>query len=367
MALSWFGHLRRDVLFGARGLFKSPAFAAIAIGSVALGIGATAAMYSVIYAVIIDPFPYKDVKRLVTLNLIEPGARFGRSNYSVDQLLEISERNKVFAGVIASTISDVTWIPKSGTGPDYPQRLRGNHGTSNTFDVMGVPPLIGRTPLGSDVQPGAEPVAVLGYRFWQRQFGGDSSVLGLKMQLNGVTRTVIGVMPQRFMWRGADVYLPLAFRRGQVLEDVRNVHVLARLKPGVNDARALADLTPIFKELEHSDVRGFPKNWRLQLRTFPEAFPSDIADTLWILFGAVGLLLLIACVNVSNLLLSRAAQREREIAIRASMGASRSRLVAQLLAESLVLGVVGGALGVAFAYAGLDGIVAMVPVDTIPD
>ena len=220
-----------DLRFGLRNLAKTRSFTAIAIGSLALGIGGSTAMYSVIYAVILDPFPYKDAGRLMSVTV--QGQRGGNgSYYPIDQFLDIAEKNTVFSGVIASTWSDVTW-----TGQGEPQRLRGNHCTMNTFDVMGVPALIGRTTTAQDEAEGAEPVTVLGYKFWQRQFGGDPGVIGRKLRLNDKLRTVIGVMPMRFMWRGADVYLPDVFHRGQTVEGERAVHLLARLKPGVH-ARA---------------------------------------------------------------------------------------------------------------------------------
>jgi len=352
----------QDLRFGARNLARGRTFAAIALGSLALGIGGSTAMYSVIYAVILHPFIYKDAGRLMSVTMRSPEGRGNGSYYSVDHFLEIAQRNTVFEGVIASTWSDVTW-----TGEGDPQRIRGNHCTMNTFDVMGVAPLIGRATMASDAAEGAEPVTLLGYKFWQRQFGGDPAVLGRRLLLNGVMRTVIGVMPRRFMWRGADVYLPTLYRRGETPEGVTGVHLMGRLRAGVTIAQAGADLRPILENLQRQRPKDFPKTWRIQLRTFAETFPSGIQDALWILFGAVGLLLLIACVNVSNLLLSRASYRRREIAIRASLGASRARLCAQLLAESLVLGVAGGVLGVAAAYGGLQGIIAMVPPNTIPD
>ena len=206
---AWIGQFARDLRFGARNLSKTRSFTAIAIGSLALGIGGSTAMYSVIHAVILDPFPYQDPDHLMSVNVL--GQRGGNySNYSIDQFLEVSQRNTVFSGVIASTWSDVTW-----TGAGEPQRLRGNHCTMNTFDVMGVGPLLGRATSQSDAEEGAEPVVVLGYKFWQRQFGGDPNVLGRKLRLNDKVRTVIGVMPSRFMWRGADVYLPDVFHRGR--------------------------------------------------------------------------------------------------------------------------------------------------------
>jgi predicted permease len=174
-------------------------------------------------------------------------------------------------------------------------------------------------------------------------------------------------MPVRFMWRGADVYLPDVFHRGQTVEGERTVHLLGRLKPGVTREQASIGLKPVLEDLERAHPDDFPKQWRIRLETFGETFPSGIQDALWILFGAVGLLLLIACVNVSNLLLSRGAYRRREIAIRAAMGAGSFRIVRQLLSESLLLALGGGAAGVLLAYAGLRGIIAVVPPNTIPD
>ncbi len=324
---------------------------------------ATTAMYSVVRAVVLDPFPYKDVDNLMSIRVADPGGRGGRTYYSTDQYLEFARRATIFEGVVASTISDVIW-----TGSGDPQRLRGNHITTNTFDVMGVPPLLGRTVRPADGVPGALPVVVLGFKFWQRQFGGEPSVVGRQMLLNGVNRTVVGVMPKRFMWRGADVYVPVVFEQGKVIEGVRNVHVLGRLKAGVTEAQAEADLRPIVADLAQREPAQFPDSrWRVGLLSFKETFPSGLRETLWILFAAVGLLLLIACVNVSNLLLSRAATRQREMAVRAAIGAGRARLARQLLTESLLIAFGGVVVGVPLAYLGLNAIIALVPPNTIPD
>ena len=351
-----------DLRYALRTLLKNPGFTAVAVLTLALGIMATTAIYSVIHAVVLDPFPYKDVDNLMSVKVWDPGQRGFRTYYSSDQFLEIAGRNSIFDGVIASTISDILW-----TGDGDPQRLRGNYGTPNTFQIMGVPPLLGRTFTPADGRPDAEAVAVLGYRFWQRQFGGDPGVLGRKLRLNDKVRTVIGIMPKRFMWRGAEVYLPIVFERGRVVEGVRNVHLLGRLKPGITDAQAEADLHPIIEDLKKREPTQFPERWRVGLLSFRETFPSSIRENLWILFGAVGLLLLIACANVSNLLLSKAASRQKEMVVRSALGAGRARLIRQLLTESLVLAMAGGALGTALAFGGLQAILALVPPDTIPD
>jgi putative ABC transport system permease protein len=351
-----------DLRFAVRSLLRHAGTTTVAVLSLALGMMATTAIYSAVHAVVLDPFPYKDVDKLMSVRVASPGQPFGRTGYSVDQFLEIAERSSIFDGVIASTISDVLWMEGN-----EPHRLRGNHGTPNTFDVMGVPALVGRTFSPADVEGSASPVVVLGYRFWQTQFAGDTNVVGRTMRLDGTHRTVVGVMPKRFMWRGADVYIPVAFRRGATTEGVRGVHLLGRLKPNVTDRHAEADLRPIITDLTRLSPSEFPDTWRVSLLSFKETFPSSIRRNLWTLFGAVGLLLLIACANVSNLLLARAADRRNEIAVRSAIGASRWRIVRPLLIESLLIALAAALLGTLLAAGSLRALLALVPPGTIPD
>jgi predicted permease len=352
-----------DLRYAVRALARSRGVALTAVLSLALGIGAATVIFSVVHAVVIDPFPYRDPDTLMSVIARGPNNTGLGGYYETDDFLDIAEHNTIFDGVIASTISDVTW-----TGGGDPERLRGNFVTTNTFDVMGVPPLVGRPITREDGRPGAPPVVVLGYRFWQRRFAGNPGVLGLTMRLDDTVRTVVGVMPRRFMWRGADVYVPVVFHRGEVTAGVRAVHLLGRLRPGVTAAEAEADLRPVLTRIwrrEHDTAAS--ASFSIQLLSFAESFRSDLADTLWVLLGAVGLLLLIACANVSNLLLARASARERELAIRAALGADRWRIGRQMLAEGLVLAMVGGVLGIACAYAGLAAVLSLIPADTIPD
>jgi len=360
--MTWLESVWRDIRHAARALAHSPAFSITAVLSLALGIGATTTIFSVVHAVVIDPFPYRSPETLLSLAAVGPNGRGNFSTYTIDEYVELTERATVFEGLIASTISDV-----SLTGSGAPERLRGNYVSMNTFDVMGVPPLLGRTTSAADARAGAPPVAVLGYRYWQRQLGGDAAVIGRTLRLEGEQREVIGVMPRRFMWRGADVYLPTRYVRGLHLPGTRTVHVMGRLATGGSQAQAEASLRPVIADFAARAPDRFPASFRLVFTNFGETFSSSLGPTLGVLLGAVSLLLLIACGNVSNLQLARATARAREMALRASLGASRWRLVRELLAESALLAAIGGLLGVALTQASFWAVTTVIPPGTIPD
>jgi predicted permease len=359
--------LFRDLGYALRQLRRNPGFAITAILTLTLGIGATTAVFSVAYGVLIDPFPYKDVHTLVTPKLCSaqwPECHW--NGYTPRQFNEIVQKTDIFDGVTASTISNVLL-----TGGVEPQQLRGNYITPNTFRVLGVQPMLGRASSEEDVKPGHGQVALLSYRYWKAHYSGNPAILGQVLLLNGRARTVIGVMPPRFLWRGGDVYLPLDMTvLGASGEDVEGQHFFAtvgRLKPGVTEAKASAELQLVFEDFKKTAPRVFPKDLRVGTMPFDQMFKSGLASTLYLLLGSVVVLLLIACVNVSSLLLARAVHREHEFVVRASIGASRMRLVRHALAESLVLALVAMPAALGFAYVSLQAMLRIVPVETIPD
>lgn len=353
----------QDFRYAARQLKRNPGYAITAIVTLALGIGASTAVFSVAYGVLVDPFPYKDVHTLVTPKLCSPEeSRCGWREYTPAQFNEIVRNTDIFSGVTASTISNVVL-----TGASEPQRLRGNYITPNTFDVLGVQPILGRASTVSDVQPGHGEVALLSYRYWQAHYGGSPSILGQTLNFNNHPRTIIGVMPPRFLWRGGDVYLPIQMTDEYEVQGQRYFALVGRIKPGVTDAQAAAELQPIFADFSKTAPFIFPKNMRVSIITFDEMFKSDLADVLHLLLGAAFVLLFIACVNVSSLLLARAVNRDREFVVRAAIGASRTRLVRHALTESMLLALSSIPVALAFAYVGLKATLRIVPTETIPD
>lgn len=357
--------LLADLRYALRQLRRAPGFAVTAVLTLALGIGATTAVYSVAYGVLIDPFPYHDVATLATPSICEPDQpRCSWRVYTPEQYRQIAARTDIFTATAASGPSYVTV-----TGGSAPERLRGNYISANTFSVLGVQPILGRASAAVDIQPGHGDVALISYRYWQRHFGGKPSVLGSVLVVEHRARTIIGVMPQRFLWRGSDVYLPIAFNSatttaGQAPEFYA---VVGRLSPGVTNAQASTAFQPMFEDFRRQNPAFLPAHMRLGLMPFAQMFASDLDDVLRLLLGAVVLLLLIACANVSSLLLARAVAREREFAVRSAIGASAWRLARAAFTEALTLALIALPVAIAFAYASLQIILRIVPAETIPD
>jgi putative ABC transport system permease protein len=362
----------RDLQYALRSLAKDRRFALIAVFALALGIGATTVMFSVIYNVVFDPFPYRDFQHSVTFEMRDL-ARTGedavtRYHYTIPEFLAIREQNHVFEDIIGNYQLDVLYSDGGGT-----RRLRGGYVTTNGFDFLGVPPLLGRTFTADDTKPGAPFVFVMNYHLWQTQFGGDSKILGTTFFLNGKPRTLVGIMPQRFNGYDASVWLPLSLSPGGdgtsfPVKDPAAIWALARLKKGVGLQAATADLNAIMHRLAEANPGDlYPQRFTLVTRTLVDFVVGDFKNTLYALLAAVFMLLLISCGNVGNLLLARASAREREIAVRASLGASRGRLIRQLLVESFVLAAAACVAGCLFAYFGLKGLVHIIPRGPIPE
>src|SRR6266849_10012546 len=360
------GTLGQDIRFALRNLRKSPSFTIIAAVTLALGIGASTAIFSVIENVLMEPFPYTDAARLVSVQIHdternEPG---GRAGFSGPEFLDYVTQNHVFDRVIANDGMDVLYRSGEGT-----ERFDGNLITPGTFEFLGMPALHGRVAQPADYEPGAPPVFVLRYKTWVTRFSADPSLVNKTFVLNGTQRTLIGIMPPRFGWGDADMWIPQTPSRSAAQE--RNGFpvfwfLLGHLKPGVSIRQAESDLAVVAKNLSTVYPKDYPKKFSVHIETLTDLVVGRFRTTLYIVLAAVGLLLLIGCGNVANLLLARATTREKEFAIRAALGAGRWRLVRQLLVESLLLAVSGAVLGAFLAWGGLKGLVALIPPQIIP-
>jgi putative ABC transport system permease protein len=358
--------LRQDIRYAARTLWKSRGFALVAIVTLALGIGASTAIFSVMDNVLMEPFPYTDAQRLMTVVIHdteknEPG---GRGGYKGPEFIDIMEQNHVFDRVIANDQQDVLY--RSGTGTEL---FKGSVGTPGTFEFLGMAPIIGRSMGPADYEPGAPPVFVLRYKAWVTRFSADPSIIGKTFVLNDTPRTLIGVMPPRFGWGDAEVYLPGRPERASVTEQhgfPQFWFLLGHLKPGVTEKQAQADLDIIAHQLATKYPKDYPKHFSVEIQSLTDLVVGQFRTTLYVMIAAVGLLLLIGCGNVANLLLARATSREKEFAIRAVLGAGRTRLIRQLLVESLILALGGAALGSLIAWGGLKSLVALIPADIVP-
>ena len=355
-----------DLRYVLRTLAKSPGFAAVSIATLGLGIGAVTAIFSVIDNVMLAPFPYASAERMVFPRIedVQQGAGSERQGYRVAEVLELAETNSVFDGLTAAFGELVLY--RHGEGTEY---FGGARVTPGTFEFFGMPALHGRVLQPADYEPGAPPVFVMRHKTWIERFGGDPAVVDRSFLLNGAPRTLVGVMPPRFGWYGADVFIPQALTRDAKLGSMSTDpywFLLGRLKPGVSVQQAETDLTVIARRLAKAYPQSYPKQFAIRVKTLGDSVVGRIEATLYTVLAAVGLLLMIACSNVANLMLARATAREKEFALRAVLGAGRARLLRLLMVESLVLAAGGAVLGIFLAWAGLKSLVAAMPSDVIP-
>jgi putative ABC transport system permease protein len=358
----------QDIRYALRNLKNSPGFAIVAVLTLALGIGSSTAIFSVLENILVEPFPYPDAQRFMSIDIhdTERNEQGGRGGFSGPEFLDYVEKNHSFDRAIAADRVDVLYRSSEGT-----QLLRGTYVTPGTFEFLGMPALLGRVLQPADYEPGAPPVFALRYKTWVSQFGADPKILNTTLILNGTPRTLVGVMPPRFGWWDADLWIPDKPSRAVVSTAVAGAFprfwfLLGHLKPGVTLQQAEADFTVLAKQLAPAYPKDYPKHFTVEMQSLADGVVGKFRTTLYIVLAAVGLLLLIGCGNVANLLLARATTREKEFAIRTAIGASRWRLVGQLLVESLLLALGGAVLGTLLAWGGLKFLVALMPQDTIP-
>jgi putative ABC transport system permease protein len=358
--------LASDFRYAVRTLRKDRRVALTAIVALALGICASTVVFSVVYNSLFETLPYKASPRLVVfgiINLANAGGWKGRNFFSPVEFRGFHEENHVFEDMIA--YAGVRLRLDEGQSIRY--WPTGATVSGNTFEFLGVAPYLGRALSEEDTKPDAPYVFVMNYRFWQSEFGGDPKILATNFILDGVPRTLVGIMPRHFNAFTAAFYVPARpGPSGPSLDGGSSL--MGRLKPGVSLEAAGADLDAIAHRLQKENPKGiFPERFAIVPQTLLDSLIGDFKKTLYALLAAVFLLLLIACSNVANLLLARASSREREIAVRAAMGASRGRLIRQFLAESFVLAAVASVAGCASAYFALKIVVSLIPSGTLPD
>ena len=353
----------QDVRYGFRSITGQPGFSALAIVTLALGIGAATTIFSVIQNVLLDPFPYRNADRVIAIRIHDATnpQPFGRGVLRTPEFLDYVEQTQVIEEAIGGIPTDVLMTVDGGT-----EQVTGGFVTPNTFDFLGVNALAGRTLHTADGESGAAPVAVMAHKMWVKFFNGDANVVGRTLVLNGVPRTIVGVMPARFTKLAADLWIPVKLSRADPEIQNRFYVFQARLKPGVTLEQARADLDAVAHRVAAAYPQNYPQKFDTIVIPWVDSIVGPFKSTLLIMSAAVGLLLLIACFNVAIMLLARATARGREMAVRASVGASRGRLVGQLLIESLLLAIAGAVLGCLFAYLGIRAVVPLIPEGSIP-
>ena len=349
--------LLQDFRYSLRQLLKNPGFALTAILSLALGIGATVSVFSVIYGVLMHPFPYADVDRIGNLSIRNTRGILFDAEFTGPQVRDLRQVH-AFENLATWRLTNLTM-----TGVGIPENVFAYYGIGSTFPTLGVPALLGRNLGPSDSPDGQEPqpVVELHYRFWQRHFHGDPAILGKTLELAHKKYTVVGVTRPNFTegW-GTDVYLP------EEIGSIRDAGVMVKLRPGVGWDAANAELTPLLERFAREQPDYFPRKFKVDVRPLTYEIGQNLGGTLYLLFAAVAMLLAIGCGNVSILLLARGTARQREFAVRAAVGASRFRIVRQLLTESLLLAVTGTGLGILLAYRLLALIVVWMPEHLFP-
>ena len=353
----------QDVRYALRGFRRDRGFTLLAIVALALGIGAVTVIFSVIENVLIEPFPYRAPDRLAIVYVHDTTRPqdYRNPSYRLPEFLDIQAQNHVFEDAMGNSGLDILYTDREGT-----LQFEGEWVTPNTFEFLGMQPMLGRMITRADGDTGAVPVFAMSHRLWKKQFNSDPNLVGKTLILNGQPRTLVAVMPPRFLLGNADIWVPSNMNRSDPETQKLEFWMLARTKPRVTLQQVTSDLDVIIRNLAKTYPNDFPKNFTVGSQTLTDDVVGQFRATLYTLLAAVSMLLLIACSNVANLLLARATAREREIAIRASMGASRGRIARQLLVESLMLAGGGCLLGCLFAYLGLKGVTAAMPDQTIP-
>jgi predicted permease len=352
--------LIQDLRYGARMLMKNPGFTSLAVLTLALGIGATTTIFSAVQKILLDPFPYTDAHRIVTIRIQDPSSS-GRRGPRTQEFLDYQEHNHVFEDVAGATGGNVLY--DSGEGAEV---FLCSYVTPNLFGLLGVQAQHGRGITPDDARPGAPPIFVMAYKLWVKRFNMDPSILGKTFTLDGTPTTLVGIMPPRFNFYGADFWIVRAMERGDPSANRDYWFFMAKLKPGVTIQQAQADIEVIAQRLAQVYPEDYPRNFSVLIVGWLDDLIGQFRKTLYTIAAAVGLLLLIACGNVANMLLARATAREKEMAIRSALGGSRMRLVGQLLAESLLLALGGAVVGCLFSYAGLKGLALLITDIRIP-